>query len=922
MASYIDNIFINARTQDVQAYTPDWNFLNQGQQILSATQKRNFADFAQRYNSIIDGDLTRQDNIKLRDTYKVQANEFVKQVSGADLTDPRNVKAAGAVFTPLVDNKMYIRDIVNTRAVKDAYAKTQSYATSLNPAERDLYNENSLKQLNYFLQDFKNASPGEALGMKAPAYTPGINLEKMALNFFNRQQYDVEVEQNTGQWLIKTKGGKLVEGNLATGLMAEFYGDPLVRQNIVLENQMQKRDFVESNLMNYNGNKTAAEAAFYEQKYSGRLNFLETEGKKVIDDINGEVEVVDAVMKQLAKGENSDNTPMSDETLTARELLMQNAERLKKLQQGIKQETAQAIAASTTKSKASAPYTINIEGKSYTPEQLDAIAFQSKVGAIANRLAMSRFSQTVKDNPYAMEQFKSDLSWRNKERELKLEAQLDAEAVMSTSLPNMVDISMGSDEIFEKVKDNPSKLLNLDQERITSSAVETASFEKQVIKTYYQMFPAEAKKSIDVMTPAERAAVVSKAQGLIKAGSLSKDNHALLSSNLFKYSTNLQVTQELDTRVKDNLRVAINMAATKGDILPENKELLLNLLETTTDLNRLKELFIEKRSGAISVNRATRNLSSPAFINPVGALVNSFRDLVANSPETQATIEFDELFGDGEAMISKAYYDRANSIGAAAMGYTAGVGGITNFGKDLGQASNTKNTAADLVLNYAYQSVLTNNLKSYYPGNLRDDPNKKPMVAGTQLIQNLLQTYVEQVNQQQKETTGTLRTVNVQVSVDPVTNDQIIYVRPNEAMSELTYGGSDNKVGITTKEKADQILQEGFTFKIPAGSIPSNVLGIEKLSPSQQLFALKGELTLGGDMSADKGMIRISKNSAGRFDVIGSRYENGKVIPLGSELESIVNNSYVRALSEKQAGQSIDPEAFVIRQLEEYLNQL
>lgn len=744
----------------------------------------------------------------------------------------------------------------------------------------------------------------------------------MALNFFNRQQYDVEVEQNTGQWIIKTKGGQLVEGNLRAGLMAEFYGDPLVRQNIQLKNSMQKRDFVESNLMNYGGDRTAAEMAYYQQRYSGIIDRLEAEGKKVSEEINQEIEVGNTVTRQLAKGENTDNIPMSDEPLSYREQLERRIQQLSGLNDQIKQENSQTIAAGTTKSKATSRYTVNIDGKTYTPEQLDSIIFQGEVSGMANRLAMSRFSQTVKENPFAMEQFKSDLDWRNKERELRLKAQLDTEAAMSTSLPNMIDISMGSDEIFENVKDNPSKLLTLDQERITSSAVETANSEKEVIKAYYQMFPAEAKKSIDAMTPAEKAAVVSKAQGLVKAGSLSKNNHALLSSSLFNYNTNLQVTQELDRRVRDNLRVAINTAATKGDILPENKDLLLNLLETTTDLNRLKELFIEKRSKGITRDRNLKSLTTPAFINPLGALGNLYSNLVAGSPESQATREFDELFGDGDTMISKAYYDRANSIGAAEMGYTAGVGGVTSFGKDLGQATNTRNTAADLVLNYAYQSVLTNNLKSYYPGNLRDNPDKKPVVAGTQLIQNLLQTYVDQVNQQQKETTGTLRTVNVQVSIDPVTNEQIVYVRPNEAMSELTYGGSDKKVGITTKERADQILQEGFTFRIPAGSIPANVLGIQKLSPAQQLFALKGEITLGGDMSADKGMIRISKNSAGRFDVIGSRYENGKVIPLGPELESLVNDSYVRALSQRQAGQSVDPEALVIRQLEQYLNQL
>ena len=922
MASYIDNIFINARTQDVQAYTPDWNFLNQGQQILSATQKRNFADFAQRYNSIIDGDLTRQDNIDLRDTYKVQANEFVKQVSGADLTDPRNVKAAGAVFTPLVDNKMYIRDIVNTRAVKDAYAKTQSYAKSLNPAERDLYNEDSLKQLNYFLQDFKNASPEEALGMQAPAYTPGINLEKMALNFFNRQQYDVEIEQNTGQWLIKTKGGKLVEGNLAAGLLSEFYGDPLVRQNIVLENQMQKRDFVESNLMNYNGNKTAAEAAFYQQKYSGRLNFVEAEGKKVVDQINGEVEVGNAVMKQLAKGENSDNTPMSDEPLSYREQLERRIQQLSGLNEQIKQENNQTIAASTTKSKASAPYTINIDGKSYTPEQLDAIAFQSKVGAIANRLAMSRFSQTMKDNPYAMEEFKSDLSWRNKERELKYKAFLDAQSVIATTIPaigDMTDLAVASKELFENTVDNPSEIVAFDQTRIDAVAANTKSAEDQAIKTYLQLNPSESKKSIANLNAQEKGLILKKAEALVKSGSLSKENHALLSSAVRNYDVNFKVAEATNTIVRDNLRVAINAAAKNGDIFPENKETLLKLINTTTDLKKLKEEFVKIRTPQI--NKKREDVESDQFItrgyNPLVWLTN----IIQGTPEVTAGKEFDVLFGDGENYISSAYYKHAKSLDARAAGYSAGVGGVTTFGKDLGVASNTKDGPADLVLNYVNKAVIANGINSYYEGNYgKVKEGTEPVLSNE--LSRVVQTFTNGINQKQRETTGTLRTANVKVSIDPVSGEQLVYIQPDSKLAESVYGTSDKKTGLVGLAEAQRMVNQGMMIKLPAGSIPSNIIGVQKLTPTQQLFALKGEITIGGDMSADKGLIKISKNSSGSFDVIGSRYENGKVVALGQDFEDIINTEYRSIVQQKNAGLAVDPDMYLIAKIEQYLKEL
>jgi hypothetical protein len=917
MASYIDNIFQNARIQDVQAFTPDWNFLAQGQTQLSATQKKNFADFAQRYNSIIDGELSREDNVALRDKYKKDADEFVKQVSGMDLTDPRNVKAAETLFTPLVDNKLYIRDILNTRAVRDSYAKAQQQAVSMNPAERDLYNEDSLKQMNYFLQDFRMASPDQAINMQAPGYLPGINLEKMALNFFNRQQYDVEVEQNTGQWIIKTKGGKLVEGNLRAGLLSEFYGDPLVRQNISLKNQMQKRDFVESNLMTYNGDRLAAEADFYRQKYSGVLSTLEAQGKKVLEEIDAEAEVATSTIQKINSGQNADNTPMSDGPLLYREELQRRVDQLSGLSQSIKQENNQIVAAGTTKSKATSPYTVTIDGKTYTPEQLDSILFQSEVGTIANRLAMSRFSQTVKENPYAMEQWKSDLDWRNTERELRLEDELANKPSSMLGLADgTFDIANASKEIFENLKDTPSKALEFDQTRLQATAMETMSAENELIKRYMQI--TGDNRSFINLSPADRLKIVEKAKSDIKAGGLAKDAHELISPLVQNYNALTKVGLQLNNIVRDNFRVAIEAASQKGDIFPENKQTLLRLLETTTDLKRLEQEFVKVRTPQI--NKKREDAKSQQFLtrgyNPLVWLT----DKIVGTPEQEAKKEFETLFGDRETMISKAYYEHASSLDARAAGYNAGVGGITTFGKDLGQATNTGNTISDAALNLAYRSIAGNNIINYYEGNIKSSLGKTPKID--KRIIPVFQTMLDQLNQNQKETAGTLRTANVQVSVDPVTNEQYIYMRPNQALIESVYVSSDKKAGILSKGEAERILSEGITFKLPAGSIPSNVLGVQKLTPTQQLFALTGEVRLGGDMSADKGSIVISKNASGKFDVIGSRYENGRSIPLGTDLETFANDLYLDAMVKRQQGQTIDPDMLVVQQLEQYLNSL
>jgi hypothetical protein len=918
MASYINNIFQNARIQDVQAFTPDWNFLAQGQAQLSATQKKNFSDFAQRYNSIIDGELSREDNVALRDQYKKNADEFVKQVAGADLTDPRNVKAAEAVFNPLVDNKMYIRDILNTRAVKDAYAKAQQQAVSMNPAERDLYNENSLKQLNYFLQDFRAASPSEAINMQAPSYLPGINLEKMALDFFNRQNYDVEIEQNTGQWIVKTKGGNLVEGNLRAGLLSEFYGDPLVRQNIALENQMQKRDFVEANLINYNGDKIAAEAAFYQQKYSGEINFLEAESKRVMDQINEEVEVAETVTRELAKGENTDNVPLTDDALSVRERLQKTAEQLKKLQQGIKQETNSVIATTTTKSKATAPYTLRINGKTYTPEQLDSLAFQNRVGTIANRLAMSRFSQTMEENPYAMEQFRKNLELRNKKEELLLKAQLDAMATATTAASQETEIPLAAQS--QLVDEDPATIYNIKETELTASASNVKAAENDIIKFYANKYPQDLKgKAVNELNDQERSLIIKKATALKEAASLSAEAHKNLAGKLSQLDNYTAVYSSLSKEYRGNLRAAV----VSGVEDEQARKTLLNIIDTTgaDSLEELKAAYAKVRGVQLEKN---------AFLD---ARFNTFSRLsyygskfgVFDSYEEDAGEEFDKLMGSafsfsklrGNPTVADKFVEvgkQTNSLGSK-----IGVGGIVPYAKSLGRATNIANTTADIVLSTAANQLVAGNAEyttGEFTSNIKADQKDYKKVEGG--LANAVRIMTDAVLQKQKENTGTLRGISVNVYQEGPNKPQYVHIIPDENTAKLITETSDKgKTSMTDAATINEMMSNGITLKFPAGSFPSNVIGTKKLTAAQQRFLLNNKISFGGNTTGDGGQMTITYNpGVNQLEVIGFRVNGGKTVPVGEDVESYLNQQLKVLEARRNRGEAVDPLAEIVLQAE------
>ena len=914
MASYIDNIFQNARTQDVTPYTPDWSFLEKGQSTLSTIQKKNFADFAQRYNSIINSDLTRDENIRMRDEYKKQADQELKRITSMDLTDPRNVKAAESLFEPLVNDKGYISDILNTKSVKDSFVKANQYANSLNPEERDLYNEASLKELNYFIQDYRSASTDQAMNMRAPSYLQGVNLEKMALNFFNKQGYDVSVDQVTNQWIVKTKNGALIENNLRTSLFSEFYSDPLVKRNLALNYTMNKRDYIEQNLPRFAGDRSAAEYAYNQERYNPLITQLQKEGTEVKEEIDAEIESAEIAVNELNSGSNTDNLPVDDEVLEYRKILADKVAQLRGTKEILKQEDLRAASGTTGKSISTGPYSLSIGGKSYSPEQLEIILFQGEVGRMAKNLAYSRFSSEVKDNPYAMEAYKSDLSWRNKQRELQLgyqiksalqreKSQLDGTVQGGQYDPNEpIPIKQSVGELIEGTQSDPNKIVKFFDDDLQIEAASVDGSKNQVVKTMIGMFPKMTNKSLDQLTDKEKDMIVTRGKNLVKAGALSKNKHNILSTVFQDYNLQNQVFVEKSKMFSENLRAAVN-ASTFDD--PEDKRILLEGLKKTSSVTALKDFYIKTKAPLIKEQRRAGVLEGSLGLT----LLAAFGNPVAKASET-----FDKLMESSSSVsISTSFLEKAKQED------NLGVGGITSFGASLGEASNINNTAADAVANSMYKALVQNKVNTAILGDIdyaRGDGQKTSIQTGDAVAELL----VRSINQNLKETTGSLRSMRVNTFIDPFTGDQYVNFRPNEKLVDEIYD-SKTKAGLLSKTQADAIIANGITYKLPKNAIPGNVLGIKQYTPAEKLFKLKGTHTIGGNMTADGGKIQLTLNpNTNTFDVIANRYTaDGKIITLSQAYEAQINQEYQRLIAMRNQGMPIDPEKEILKLAQNYI---
>lgn len=236
----------------------------------------------------------------------------------------------------------------------------------------------------------------------------------------------------------------------------------------------------------------------------------------------------------------------------------------------------------------------------------------------------------------------------------------------------------------------------------------------------------------------------------------------------------------------------------------------------------------------------------------------------------------------------------------------------------MGRATNISNSAADVVLgNLSPQlsgagvTFTTGEFKSNL--NPENSENYKPMSGQ---MANAIQVMTDAILQKQKETTGTLRGISVQVYQRSPNDDLFLHIIPDENTAKLVTETSDKgKTSLTDLTTTSSMMAGGITVKIPAKNVPPGLIGFQKLSSTQQRFLVDGKVTIGGsDVSGDKGQLVITYNPAlDNFEVLGSRIENGKFVPVGDQIENHLNQSLRILQQRRNQGEVIDPYGEVIK---------
>ena len=178
MATYLQGV--TDYIPEYQPFQPDLNFYSNVLQTKQTQYDTNWKALSKMYSQYYYADLTRDGNIKKKDSYLNNIEFQLKRVSQLDLSLEQNATQATQVFKPFYEDKGLMKDMAWTKNYGNQLNKSEIFRNSTDEKQRAQYWEDGVKGMNYLKEEFKEATEEEAMGFQNAEYVPYINLQEKA----------------------------------------------------------------------------------------------------------------------------------------------------------------------------------------------------------------------------------------------------------------------------------------------------------------------------------------------------------------------------------------------------------------------------------------------------------------------------------------------------------------------------------------------------------------------------------------------------------------------------------------------------------------------------------------------------------------------------------------------------------------------
>jgi hypothetical protein len=302
MATYLSGV--TDYIPQFQPFEPDLNFYDNVLKTKQTQYDSNWKALNNMYSKYYYADLTRDNNIKARDSFVKDAEFNLKRISQLDLSLEQNVQQATQIFRPFYENTDLMKDMAWTKNKNTERARGESFRTAVDPEQNKKYWAEGIREIDYLTQEFKEASNEDALTFNNVTYTPNVDVmgraQEIAKEFGDIQTVDFSGDK---RWIIKTKNGEQLEEPLQKLFEARLGNDPSVQAYYRTKSFVNRKDYVESNAAQFNGDKTAAEMKYLQDQYTT----MRTRNEAAYKQLQEQTTVYDNKIKDIQKQIDSGN---------------------------------------------------------------------------------------------------------------------------------------------------------------------------------------------------------------------------------------------------------------------------------------------------------------------------------------------------------------------------------------------------------------------------------------------------------------------------------------------------------------------------------------------------------------------------------------------------------------------------------------
>ena len=226
----------------------------------------------------------------------------LRRVSGLDLSLQQNVDQAKQVFTPFYQDKLLLRDMALTKGATGQIQRGQAFKNSGVKDDNAKWWQGGVDYINYKMQEFKDATPEEAMTMGVPEYVAYRNTMKESLALLKDAGISRSHQEIGDMWITTMKNGELIRQPVTDLINSTLGADSGVQQVYRVQAYLNRKNYANNNANRFDGDVKAAEREYLQQNY----NVIKASSQREYNRLDGSISTYSAqiadVKKQIADG--------------------------------------------------------------------------------------------------------------------------------------------------------------------------------------------------------------------------------------------------------------------------------------------------------------------------------------------------------------------------------------------------------------------------------------------------------------------------------------------------------------------------------------------------------------------------------------------------------------------------------------------